>query len=134
MSPIILFDGDCLFCHDSVWWIAARDRKAVFRFAAQQSTVGRALLEKGNVLGRDTVVLIEDGCYYIKSDAVLRIGRHLAWPWNGLAAAGLLVPRLLRDFVYDQIAARRHRLIRKQDRCQLPSPELRARFLDESLQ
>jgi len=131
MASIILFDGDCLFCHASVWWIAARDRKAAFRFAAQQSTVGRSLLEKGNVLEGDTVVLIENGRYYIKSDAVLRIGRRLAWPWKGLAAAGFLVPRSFRDFVYGQIAARRHRFIRKPDRCQLPPPELRARFLDE---
>ncbi|AMX83805.1 thiol-disulfide oxidoreductase [Geobacillus subterraneus] len=131
MPPIILFDGDCLFCHAGVRWVAARDRKAVFRFASQQSTVGRALLEKGNVPAGDTIVLIEDARYYIKSDAVLRIGRRLVWPWNGLAAAGFLVPRPLRDFVYDQIAVRRHRLIRRQNRCPLPPPELRARFLDE---
>ncbi|WP_339232129.1 DCC1-like thiol-disulfide oxidoreductase family protein [Geobacillus sp. FSL W8-0032] len=131
MQPIILFDGDCLFCHASVQWVAARDRKAVFRFASQQSAVGRALLERENGLAGGTVVLIEDGCYYVKSDAVLRIGRRLAWPWNMLAAAGFLVPRPLRNFVYDQIAVRRHRLIRQHDRCPLPPPELRARFLDE---
>ncbi|MBB6284814.1 thiol-disulfide oxidoreductase DCC family protein [Geobacillus subterraneus] len=131
MSPIILFDGDCLFCHASVHWIAVRDRKAAFRFASQQSAVGRALLERGNMPAGDTIVLIEDGCYYVKSDAVLRIGWRLAGPWKGLAAAGFLVPRPFRDFVYDQIAVRRHRLIRRQNRCPLPLPELRARFLDE---
>lgn len=131
MHPVILFDGDCLFCHASAHWIAARDRQAVFRFAAQQSAVGRTLLETMGAPGGDTVVLIEDGCYYVKSDAVLRIGRHLAWPWNWLAAVGFLVPRLLRDHMYDQIAKRRHRLAPKHDHCQLPPPELRARFLDE---
>lgn len=131
MHPVILFDGDCLFCHASAHWIAARDRQAVFRFAAQQSIVGQALLAKKEMSAGDSVVLIENGCCYVKSDAVLRIGRRLAWPWNWLAAAGFLIPRLLRDHMYDAIANRRHRLVPKRDHCQLPSPELRARFLDE---
>ncbi|AMQ20390.1 thiol-disulfide oxidoreductase DCC family protein [Geobacillus sp. JS12] len=131
MHPVILFDGDCLFCHASVHWIAARDRKAVFRFAAQQSDVGRAILAAQGAAGGDSVVLVVNGRCYVKSDAVLRIGRRLAWPWNGLAAVGFLVPKPLRDYMYDAIANRRHRLIPKQDRCPLPPPELRARFLDE---
>ncbi|MES0856345.1 DCC1-like thiol-disulfide oxidoreductase family protein [Geobacillus sp. G4] len=131
MHPIILFDGDCLFCHASVHWIAARDRKAVFRFAAQQSAVGQALLANGEASAKDSVALIENGCCYVKSAAVLRIGRRLSWPWNWLAAVGFLVPRLLRDHMYDAIANRRHRLAAKRDRCQLPPPELRSRFLDK---
>ncbi|AGT31823.1 thiol-disulfide oxidoreductase [Geobacillus genomosp. 3] len=131
MHPVILFDGDCLFCHASVYWIAARDRKAVFRFAAQQSAVGQAILAAQGAAGGDSVILVANGRSYVKSDAILRIGRRLSRPWSWLAAAGFLIPRPLRDGVYHQIAKRRHRLIRKRSHCRLPPPELRSRFLDE---
>ena len=76
-----------------------------------------------------SIVLIEDGRCYAASDAALRIARRMPAPWSWLQVF-LVVPRPLRDLVYDFIARNRYRWFGKQDSCRLPTPELRARFLD----
>ena len=75
------------------------------------------------------MVLVEDGHVYFRSDAPLRVARRLAFPWP-LAAVFLVVPRFIRDRIYDFIAAHRYRWFGKQDACLLPTPELRNRFLE----
>jgi predicted DCC family thiol-disulfide oxidoreductase YuxK len=64
-----------------------------------------------------------------RSDAGLKIARYLRGPWR-LAAIGHLVPRFLRDAVYDVIARHRHRLVSEAESCYVPPPALRTRFLD----
>ncbi|WP_400194096.1 thiol-disulfide oxidoreductase DCC family protein [Hymenobacter sp. B81] len=135
MSPapsIILFDGVCNLCHGWVQFIIARDPAAQFRFASLQSEAGRRLLPPGfnsDALNPDSVVLIEnDGQIYTHSTAVLRILRRLPGGW-ALLAAGLLVPRPVRDAVYRWVARNRYRWFGRQESCWLPTPELRQRFL-----
>jgi predicted DCC family thiol-disulfide oxidoreductase YuxK len=77
----------------------------------------------------DSIVLVQDGALAVKSTAALRIARGLRWPWP-LLAVFWLVPRPLRDLVYDWIAKNRYRWFGKTAACLVPTPELRARFLD----
>lgn len=133
----MLFDGVCNLCSGVVRFIVARDRADVFRFTSLQSDVGKQLLRDHGVdLGSagasasdpDTVVLLDHGRAYIRSTAILRIGRRL--PRYGIVSAlGLLWPRVVRDLVYDFVAKRRYRWFGKKDVCMVPTPELRARFL-----
>jgi predicted DCC family thiol-disulfide oxidoreductase YuxK len=74
---------------------------------------------------------VEDGRAYFRSDAPLHVARRLRFPWPLLFAL-VIVPRPLRDRVYDVIAARRYRWFGRQDVCMLPTPQLRGRFLDDS--
>jgi predicted DCC family thiol-disulfide oxidoreductase YuxK len=76
-----------------------------------------------------TIVLIEGGRAYARSTAALRIARRLRFPWNALAA-GLIVPRPIRDAVYDWVARHRYGWFGRTDVCELPPPEWRDRFLD----
>ena len=129
--PVILFDGVCNLCSSSVRFIIARDPAARFRFASLQSEAGQALLG-GH--GLDTgalssVVLVEDGRVHTRSDAALRIAWRLSGPWP-LAGVFRAVPRGVRDGVYDWIARNRYRWFGKTEACWLPTPELRARFLE----
>jgi predicted DCC family thiol-disulfide oxidoreductase YuxK len=55
---------------------------------------------------------------------------YLGGGWRWMARVGRLVPRKLRDAVYDLVARNRHRLARRSERCLLPTPEQRRRFLD----
>ncbi len=51
-------------------------------------------------------------------------------PWK-LLYAGILLPRFLRDSLYDRIARNRYRWFGKRESCRLPSSEEKGRFLDE---
>ena len=51
-------------------------------------------------------------------------------PWRWLRWLRLL-PRGLRDAVYDLIAGRRHRWFGRHEACPRPAPEVRDRFLDD---
>jgi predicted DCC family thiol-disulfide oxidoreductase YuxK len=73
--------------------------------------------------------LVESGRIYWKSDAALRISRGLGWPWN-LFAVFLIVPRFVRDGVYDFIAARRYRWFGKRETCMVATDDVRSRFLE----
>ena len=129
-GPILLFDGVCNLCHGTVQWVIAHDPAACFRFASLQSAAGRALLAAHALPpdALDTVVLIEGGAYWQKSSAALGVLRRLGGAW-ALASVFHLLPRPLRDSVYDWVARNRYAWFGKQTECWIPTPELRARFL-----
>lgn len=129
-KSVLLFDGVCNLCNSSVNFILARDPKAKFRFASLQSDEGQELLQAFEDRPSDlsSVVLIEDGQLYARSDAALRVARQLSGGWP-LLYAFIVLPRALRDAVYDWIARNRYRWFGKRDSCMMPSPELRSRFL-----
>jgi predicted DCC family thiol-disulfide oxidoreductase YuxK len=127
---LVLFDGVCNLCNGAVNFIIDRDPEGYFRFAPLQSEVAQSYLEDprlGQELG--TIVLVEEEHTYVRSTAALRIARRLTPPWH-LLALGLLVPRPLRDPVYDWIATNRYDWFGKRDQCRVPTPELRSRFLE----
>jgi predicted DCC family thiol-disulfide oxidoreductase YuxK len=125
--PVILFDGVCNLCTGSVQFVIERDSRKRFRFASLQSPVAEQLLGRRDDL--ESVVLVENGEIYRKSTAALRIARRLDGLWP-LLAVFLVLPRFLRDAVYDWIGRRRYRMFGKRDACWVPSAELAERFLD----
>ncbi|EAY27093.1 thiol-disulfide oxidoreductase DCC family protein [Microscilla marina] len=129
-QPIVLFDGVCNLCDDAVQTIIKRDKQEKFLFASLQSEVGQALLRKFNrpVDDLDSFVMIESDTHYIKSTAALRVAREFGGAWR-LLYGFIIVPRFIRDAVYDFIAKNRYRWYGKKDECMMPTPELKARFL-----
>lgn len=128
---VILYDGVCNVCSGSVRFILPRDRKAAFRFASLQSfAAARLLTACGRAPGTlDSLVLIEEGRCYERSEAALRIAGRLSFPWK-LAAGLRIVPRPIRDAFYNWFAARRYRWFGKKDACDLPPPDWLERFLE----
>jgi predicted DCC family thiol-disulfide oxidoreductase YuxK len=128
--PVLLFDGVCNLCNNSVQWVLTHDRKAVFRFSALQSETGQRLLESfgRSPDGLDTVVLIDGDRIYTHSDAPLEIARRLGGFWQILYIFKM-VPRPLRDAIYRWIARNRYRWFGKEDSCWLPQPKWKARFV-----
>jgi predicted DCC family thiol-disulfide oxidoreductase YuxK len=131
MPATILFDGVCNLCNGFVQFVIERDANAHFRFAALSSPAAARLLADAGVRLPlpDTIILIQDGAVYYRSDAPLRIARGLKFPWP-LAYGLVVVPRFVRDRVYDFIAARRYRWFGRRETCMVPTPELQRRFLD----
>ncbi|GAB3913961.1 DUF393 domain-containing protein [Larkinella knui] len=128
---IIVFDGVCTLCNSAVNFIIDHDPQNRFRFVALQSKTGRELLSRYPPAGGpvDSIVLIKEGRSYVKSDAALAIARQLSGAWPGLAVFRIL-PRFLRDFGYDLIARNRYRFFGREDACRIPTPALKARFLE----
>lgn len=129
MSAIVLFDGVCNFCNDSVNFIIRRDTANQFKFAPLQSETGRELRRKHGI-GEDidSIILVEDGRAYTHSTAALRIARRLGGLMS-LAYGFTVVPVPIRDFFYKTFAKYRYRLFGKKDVCMVPTPEVRKRFL-----
>ena len=126
-----MFDGVCNLCNASVRFIIKRDRKARFKFASLQSSYAAGLLQKLDFdsQGVDSIVLYEEGALYVRSTAALRIAKHLDGLWP-LLYAFIIVPPFIRDAVYDFIARNRYQWFGKKEQCEVPTPELAARFLD----
>ncbi len=128
--PVLLFDGVCNLCNGSVQWVIQHDPEARFRFASLQSEAGQALLHQHNLptTEMNTVVLIDGEKAYTRSDVPLQIFGKMGGAWPVLAALSI-VPRFIRDAVYDWIARNRYRWFGKQEACWLPTPALKERFL-----
>ena len=129
--PILLFDGVCNLCNGVVQWVVERDPEGRFRFASLQSDAGEALLRE---FGRptedyDSFVLVDGDDHYTKSTAVLRVLRDLGFPYS-LAWPLRYVPRVLRDAVYDAVAASRYSVFGKRDRCMIPDESMADRFVE----
>lgn len=128
---VVLFDGVCNLCTWTVQFIVPRDPDGYFQFASLQSPIGQQLLErhKASTTALDSVALIQDGQMYFKSDAALRMARQLGGIWP-LAWVIHYVPRALRDWAYDWMAAHRYQFFGRRDVCLINIPSNTERFLE----
>ena len=130
-TNILLFDGVCNLCSKTVQFIIRKDPKAKFRFASLQSQSGQLLLTQLG-LPLDTfnsLIYIRDKRFYLKSTAVLKVLQELSGGWRLLFCL-IILPRFIRDFVYDFIAKRRYFIFGKSETCWIPSQEYLDRFLE----
>lgn len=127
--PVIYFDGYCGLCNGFVDFVLARDRTRRFRFAPLQGSTARARFGDPGAVDPTTILLEEGGTVFERSTAALRIITTLGGVWRGVDLLRL-VPRVIRDAVYDWIARNRYGWFGKRDTCRLPTLEERAVFLD----
>lgn len=127
---IIIFDGICNFCNDSVNFIIRHDPKKKFMFVPMQSKEAIRLIEKYQVqyVGSDTILLIKNEQSYIRTDAALEITKDLSGYWY-LFNLMKVLPRSFRDFFYNLFARNRYYLFGKRDACMIPSNDVRSRFI-----
>lgn len=135
---MVLFDGVCNLCNNAVNLALDWDPNGRLRFAALQSAVGQALLQKNGRKAGDirSIVLVNPDGAYIKSDAVLKITEALSPPFLPVAAilGRVLVPPFIRDLIYDQVADNRYQLMGKRDVCRLDAGgEFDDRFVKDEL-
>ena len=127
---IVLFDGVCNFCNSSVNFLIDRDPEGKFVFGALQSEEGLEVLRRHDLPEGyfDSIVLVEPDRILTASDAVLEISRSMPGLWPVLSVFRI-IPRFIRDGIYNWIAANRYSWFGKRDTCRLPTPEYRSRFL-----
>lgn len=129
-GPILLFDGVCNLCNQTVQIIIRADKKELFKFTSLQSTTGQTLLNIMNLptSNFDSIVMIDDDKVYTKSTAALKVCRKLGGVWIVFYPL-MIIPKPIRDAVYQLIAKNRYKWFGKRNHCMIPSPEIKKRFL-----
>ena len=132
VKSIIFFDGVCNLCNTSIDFVIQRDKNDHFLVGALQESFSKQILSKFDVREGylDSIVLVEDGEIYYKSTAALKIARNLSGLWPTFYVF-ILIPKFLRDPIYDWIGANRYRWFGKKNSCRIASPEENAKFLTE---
>ncbi|RVT72815.1 thiol-disulfide oxidoreductase DCC family protein [Flavobacterium sufflavum] len=128
----ILFDGVCNLCDSAVQFIIKHDKKDVFSFVALQSDLGKEICSYIGVDPKisDSIILYEPGiAYYHKSEAAFKIASQLGGFYEFLAIFNVF-PKKINDSIYDYIAKNRYKWYGKKDLCMIPTPELKAKFLN----
>ena len=130
-KKLILFDGVCNLCNDSVLYVIKHDKKDIFMFAPLQGETGKKIMAHYNIdrSKTDSIILYshESGVCF-KSTAAIKIASKLGFPRN-LLGVFLVIPGFLRNWVYDYIAKHRYKWFGKKDACMIPTPNLKAKFL-----
>ncbi len=133
MKPehIILFDGVCNLCNTAVQFVIRRDPGAKFVYASLQGSAGQELLKEYHLSSNDfhSFVYIEKGRAFTKSTGALRVCKQLRG-FSRLLYGFIIVPKFIRDRVYDWVARNRFKWFGKRNECMIPTLELKARFLD----
>ena len=128
---IVFYDGVCGLCDRTVKFLLKRDAARSFKFAALQGETARQRGDLPDDL-KSVVFVAKSGTaqeqIYFRSDAVLQMLDQIGGFWS-LVSWLRIVPRPIRDTIYDSIVKRRYRWFGKFDTCRTPSPEMRARFL-----
>lgn len=129
--PTILFDGICNFCNSAVNFTIKRNSKANILFTPMQSDAGKKILQQFKLPVNDmqSFIFIEKGEVYKQSTAALKVCRHLRGLWP-LCYGLIIVPKFIRDGIYDWIARNRYKWFGVKQECMIPSPEVKARFLN----
>jgi predicted DCC family thiol-disulfide oxidoreductase YuxK len=132
---LVLYDGVCGLCNRLLQFLLRHDHRRVFSFASLQSDIGQSIVVRsGRNPGELTsFYVVADyrtaaSRVFTRSNAALFVAAELGWPWKAAQWMRVL-PEGIRDRAYDVVARSRYRLFGRYDRCPIPSPEFRSRFI-----
>lgn len=131
-KKLVLFDGVCNLCNNSVLFIIKHDKKDLFLFTSLQSRQGKEIIKSFNINTEETDSVLlysnKDGLSQ-KSTAALKIVSHLGFPQN-LFTVFFIVPTSIRNWVYEVVAKNRYQWFGKRENCMVPKPNLQSKFLN----
>jgi predicted DCC family thiol-disulfide oxidoreductase YuxK len=129
-KPLFVFDGHCVLCSRGASFIMKHDRHGRVQFASAQSELGSAIYRRIGIPVDDSYLLIDSTGCHSKSDGYFRLARILGGWWR-LALIGKVVPRPIRDWMYDSVAQNRYRWFGRAEQCSLLTPEQRSRLVSD---
>lgn len=131
MDKVVLFDGVCNLCQASVQTLIKLDKKKSLKFASLQSNFGQELLSDLNIEQDNfkTFIYLSNKQIYTRSTAAIQVFSDFGGAWQ-LVRIFYMVPKFIRNAVYDFVSSNRYKWFGKKDACWVPTPELKARFLD----
>lgn len=130
---ILFYDGDCGLCHRAVLFVLHRDPAGrLFHYAPLNGETAERMFtaDERERLPDSIIVKKSDGSILLRSEAALYLLRRIGGAWAALGRTGMLVPRVIRDAVYDGVARVRKRIFKTPAAaCPMVPDELRPRFL-----
>ncbi|PCH60505.1 MAG: thiol-disulfide oxidoreductase [SAR86 cluster bacterium] len=131
-EKVILFDGVCKLCNSWCNFIIKNDKNYRVKLCSVQSEQGQKILKYFDFPTEvfESMLYVEGNSVYQKSDAFFKIMALLGRPWS-LLSIFKIIPKPIRDFLYDRIALNRYSLFGKYDVCQLPNADHEHRYLRE---
>lgn len=132
VNNLVLYDGVCRFCNNSVNFILKHERAHELLFAPLQSTLGQSVLKRFDLPENYTnsLLFLSNDKLYDYSKAAFKVAGFLKSPWRWLSAFGVVLPSFFTDFFYRLIAKHRYKLMGKSEACIVPSPDIKNRFLE----
>ena len=129
-KQLILYDGVCNFCDNTVQKIIKADSQNLFVFASIQSNIGQDVLKHIGINPNvDSIVLYQPNlAYFVESDAVIEIAKQLGGIYQFIQL-GQIFPKSLRDALYRYFAKNRYKWYGKKEECSIPSSEIKSKFL-----
>ena len=130
-DKVILFDGVCKLCNAWSNFIIRHDNEHLFKLASVQSEEGTAILKYFDYPTDfyETMLVVHGNKFYEKSDAFFFVIKTLGFPWS-MVLIFKIIPRVIRDWLYDRIALNRYKLFGRYDYCSLPTPDHEQRYLN----
>jgi len=127
----VFYDGHCGLCHRTVQFLLKRDPEGrLFRYATLQGETADGMLAPSSERPDSVAIYTADERVLVRGDAAIHIGRALGWPWVILSGLFAVLPRPIRDALYNFIAQRRYALFgTTTEACPLLSEEQRGFFL-----
>lgn len=126
---IVFFDGVCNLCNRTVQFIIKRDKRGQIQFASLQSDYAQKLLPSKYSKELSSIIVYDNGALLKESDAILSIVKQIG-PLYSWMQMFRIFPKFIRDGVYKWISKNRYKWFGRQDSCMIPTPELKARFID----
>ena len=123
--PIFVFDGYCVLCSTGSSFIMRHDPQGKVRFLSAQSELGKAVYAHFGLPIDASYLLITPEGTLTKTTGFFVLADILGG-WFRLGKIFRLVPRAVRDRVYDWVATNRYRLFGKSEQCALLTSDQRA--------
>jgi predicted DCC family thiol-disulfide oxidoreductase YuxK len=127
-KPLFVFDGVCVMCSSGAAWLMRHDKRQLIRFTSAQSRLGHALYQHYGVPLDGTYLLLDEGRLFGKSDGYLRMAEILGGWWL-VFRLFRLIPRRIRDYLYDIVARNRYNWFGKTECCRLIPEDCAKRML-----
>lgn len=128
--PILFYDGYCYLCSSTIRLLIRFDMKKKLRFISLQKGLMTPKINK--IIGiyniNESIIFLSNGKIHTKSNAIIKVIKTLGGAYK-LISIFYILPRPIRDFIYDFIAKYRYRIFGKRDNCHLPKAEFTDRFL-----
>lgn len=119
---IIFFDGICHLCNGFVDFLLQRQSEDhPYYFAPLQGQTAAQLLSLSYRQEMRSLLLLHKGQFLQKSEAIFLI-LSLSRGWTKGLVVLKIVPRIVRDRIYDWVATNRLHWFGERDSCRLPGP------------
>jgi len=125
-DKVVVFDSKCILCNKALNVLIKLDKYRSFKYTSLQ---GEYVKDLGVPKELDSIIFYEDGTLYYKSTAILKILRSLGGVWI-VVNVFYLIPRVVRDAIYDVIAKYRYNIFGKMDACRMPKKGEAELFID----